>query len=134
MTPEDIARLMADALPDLRPWSPAEVAETLAAPGAVSVLAPHGFALGRAVSDEAELFAIAVHPDHRRSGKGAQLLAAWERAAAARHAQRLYLEVAADNAPARALYARAGWSETGRRRAYHGPGRDALILTRTVDG
>ncbi|MCU0906671.1 MAG: GNAT family N-acetyltransferase [Rhodobacteraceae bacterium] len=134
MTPADISRLMADALPDLRPWSPDEVAEALSAPGAVTVIAPHGFALGRAVADEAELFAIAVHPDHRRAGEGARLLAAWERAAVARRAARLFLEVAVDNAPARGLYARGGWTEAGRRRAYYGPGRDALILTRSCPG
>lgn len=123
---------MADALPDLRPWSRDEVAEALAAPGAVFAVAPAGFALGRAVADEAELFAIAVHHAHRRTGRGAQLLAAWERAAAAQNARRLFLEVAVDNAAARGLYARAGWSETGRRRAYYGPGRDALLFTKVT--
>lgn len=134
MTPADIARLLADTLPGLRPWSADEVADALAAPGAVTAIRPHGFALGRAVADEAELYAIAVHPDHRRAGEGARLLAAWERAAVAHRAGRLFLEVAVDNAPARALYARAGWSEAGRRRAYYGPGRDALILTRSCPG
>jgi ribosomal-protein-alanine N-acetyltransferase len=134
VTPSDIARLMADTLPDLRPWSPEEVAKAMAAPGAVTALAPHGFALGRAVADEAELFAIAVHPAHRRNGQGARLLAQWERAAATRGAARLFLEVATDNAAARALYARAGWTEAGRRRAYYGPGRDALLMARTLAG
>jgi ribosomal-protein-alanine N-acetyltransferase len=119
-------------LPDLRPWSPAEVAEAMAAPGAVAVVAPDGFALGRAVADEAELYAIAVRPDARRNGTGARLLSAWERAAADRGAARLFLEVAADNAPARALYARAGWAEAGRRKAYYGHGRDALVLVRSL--
>lgn len=134
MTPVEIARLMADTLPDLRPWSPEEVAEAMAAPGAVSAIGPHGFALGRAVAAEAELYAIAVHADHRRAGEGARLLASWERAAALRGARQLFLEVAVDNDRARALYSRAGWSETGRRRAYYGPGRDALILTRSCPG
>jgi ribosomal-protein-alanine N-acetyltransferase len=123
---------MAEALPDLRPWSAAEIAEALAAPGAVAVIAPHGFALGRSAADEAELFALAVHASHRRAGEGARLLSAWERAAVARGGRHLFLEVAVDNAPARVLYDRAGWTEAGRRRAYYGPGRDALILTRSV--
>ncbi len=134
MTPAEIARLMAAALPDLRPWSPEEVAEAMAAPGAVIAVAPHGFALGRAVADEAELFAIAVHPGHRRTGQGARLLAQWERAAATHGATRLFLEVATDNAAALALYTRAGWTETGRRRAYYGPGRDALLMARFIVG
>ncbi len=134
MTPQDIAALFARSLPDLRPWSPEEVAEMLAAPGAVVAVAPEGLALGRAVVDEAELFAIAVRPDARRRGAGAALLAAWERAAAARGATRLFLEVADDNLPARALYARAGWAAGGRRRGYYGPGRDALNLTKVLPG
>jgi ribosomal-protein-alanine N-acetyltransferase len=125
---------MVDALPDLRPWSPEEMAEAMAAPGAVAAIAQHGFALGRAVADEAELYAIAVHPAHRRAGEGARLLAQWERAAAACGATRLFLEVAMDNTAARALYTRGGWTETGRRRAYYGPGRDALLMTRTIGG
>jgi ribosomal-protein-alanine N-acetyltransferase len=98
----------------------------------VAVVSPDGFALGRAAADEAELFAIAVMPAARRRGAGAALLAAWERAAAAKGAQQLFLEVAEDNLPARGLYARSGWVEAGRRRGYYGPGRDALVLTRTA--
>jgi ribosomal-protein-alanine N-acetyltransferase len=52
--------------------------------------------------------------------------------AAARGATRLFLEVADDNAAALALYARAGFSEAGRRPGYYarpdGVRQDALIL------
>ena len=45
---------------------------------------------------------------------------------------RLFLEVAEDNAAARALYATAGFAEAGRRRGYYaaadGGRRDALLL------
>jgi ribosomal-protein-alanine N-acetyltransferase len=52
--------------------------------------------------------------------------------AAAQGATRLFLEVADDNAAALALYARAGFSEAGRRPGYYarpdGGRQDALIL------
>ncbi len=134
MSPDTIAELFAEALPDLRSWSAAEVAETLGAPGAVAVVAPEGCALGRAAAGEAELFAMAVWPQARRRGAGARLLAAWERGAAGHGAARLFLEVAEDNIPALALYARAGWAVAGRRRAYYGPGRDALVLAKPLTG
>ncbi len=48
--------------------------------------------------------------------------------AAARGAGELFLEVSEQNAPARALYARLGASEAGRRRRYYPDGSDALVL------
>ena len=48
----------------------------------------------------------------------------------------LFLEVASDNAAARALYAKAGFIQTGLRPAYYlrttGPAADALTLTWTT--
>ena len=47
-----------------------------------------------------------------------------------------FLEVAADNAAAQALYARAGFAESGRRRGYYrrpdGSGLDALVMQRAL--
>jgi len=52
--------------------------------------------------------------------------------AAALGAERMFLEVAEGNVAARALYARAGFSEAGRRRGYYsrndGSREDALVL------
>ena len=59
-------------------------------------------------------------------------------AAAARGAVRVFLEVADDNAAARALYARAGFVEAGRRPGYYagadGERRDALLLALNLRG
>jgi ribosomal-protein-alanine N-acetyltransferase len=63
---------------------------------------------------------------------GADLLAQGLVLAVAGGAERMFLEVAEDNAAARALYARAGFAEAGRRRGYYarpdGPAADALVL------
>lgn len=105
-----------------------------AAPG--DALAPAGFALYRTAADEAELLTIAVLPGDRRAGLGAGLLSACEAGARAAGAARIFLEVAAGNAAARALYARAGYRECGRRRGYYlhadGARDDALVLSKPL--
>lgn len=118
-----------------RPWTAAEIAGLLDMPGSFLCEVPEGFALGRTVLDEAELLTIAVAPAHRRKGIGAALLAAFETQAQARAATRAFLEVAADNLPAIALYTRAGWRRTGLRKGYYRGGPqgpvDALLMERT---
>jgi ribosomal-protein-alanine N-acetyltransferase len=98
--------------------------------------APAGFALYRAAADEAELLTIAVLPAGRRAGLGAGLLAACEDGARGAGAARMFLEVSEANAAARALYARAGYRECGRRKGYYphpGGGReDALVLSKPL--
>ena len=86
--------------------------------------------------DEAELLTIAAHPDHRRKGLAQNLMQSWTQAAAARGARTAFLEVAADNAGAIALYLRCGFVETGRRKGYYArpdAGRvDALLFARDL--
>jgi ribosomal-protein-alanine N-acetyltransferase len=50
-----------------------------------------------------------------------------------RGATRAFLEVAADNAPAQALYHGTGWRESGRRRRYYGPDLDAIVMALTLE-
>lgn len=133
MRPAALAALHARCFTMPRPWSEAEFAELLESPHAFLVTAPGGFLLGRVIAGEAELLTVAVAPESRRRGTGRALLQGFAEAARARAADTAFLEVAEDNAPARALYRAAGWAEAGRRRGYyHAPdGRavDALILT-----
>lgn len=93
-----------------------------------------GFAVSRVVLDEAELLTIALDPSVRGEGIGRALLdfhaARLRRAGAAS----IFLEVAADNAAALALYRRAGFVQIGRRNGYYPPAgggagrRDALTM------
>ncbi len=134
LTPQDMAALYARAFPASRPWSAAEIAALTAPPG-FATCAETGFALGRSVAGEAELITIAVDPAARRKGTGRALLDAFHALARARGAATAFLEVAEDNAPARALYRAAGWRETGRRRGYYqrptGP-VDAITMARPL--
>lgn len=114
------------------PWDAASLSALLASPGVFVVAEPDGFILIRVVADEAEILTLAVRPAARRGGLGGRLVEAAVVRAAALGAERMFLEVAEDNVAARALYARAGFSEAGRRRGYYsrndGSREDALVL------
>ena len=89
-----------------------------------------GFGAAQATQGECEILTLAVAEEMRGAQLGARLLDALLRFAAERRATRVFLEVRPSNAAARALYARNGFSEVGRRRAYYRDGEDALILRR----
>lgn len=122
------------AAPGDSPWPETAFADLLTQAGVFAVEAPDGFILMRTAADEAEILTLAVRPGARRTGLGARLVGEGALAAAARGAARVFLEVAGDNTAARALYARAGFVEAGRRPGYYrpavpgGPRRDALVL------
>ena len=130
-----LAAIHAASFTNPRPWTAAEIAGLLDMPGSFLAEVPGGFVLGRVVLDEAELLTIAVAPEARRRGIGAGLLAAFESRAQMRGAALGFLEVAADNLAATALYTGAGWQVCGRRKGYYrdGPGGpvDALLMRRT---
>lgn len=118
------------------PWSAADFAGLRATAGCFLIEEPAGFLLGRVIADEAELLTLAVDPAARRQGCGAALVATFLAEAAARGAVQAFLEVAAGNAAARALYARAGFAEVGRRRGYYRapgqPAEDAIVMSCAV--
>ena len=129
-------------------WDGEALAVLLAMPGAFALLAveaasagkgsgPLGFVMARAVAGEAEIISLGVRPDLRRRGLGHRLLTAVMAEAASHGTERLFLEVAADNDAARALYRRAGFAPVGERaNYYHRPGGAvaALVLARNIAG
>lgn len=87
-----------------------------------------GMALVQSVAGESEILTLCILPRHRGKGLGYQLLHACcdtARVAASRH---LFLEVSERNAPAMALYAGFGFSETGRRARYYSDDSDAVLM------
>jgi ribosomal-protein-alanine N-acetyltransferase len=105
----------------------------LVLPGHFALLAerdgtPAGFVLGRVAAEEAEVLTLAVHPAARRGGIGAALMRGLMAESARRGGREVFLEVSAGNDAARALYARLGAAEAGRRRRYYPDGSDALVL------
>ena len=137
MTPEALAALHARSIRTPAPYSAADFAGFLADPLAfLLVEGDAGLLLGRAVAGEAELLTIAVTPEARRRGLARKLIARFLYQAQLRGAERAFLEVAADNAAAIALYESAGFGPAGRRRGYYltpeGQRIDALVLARDL--
>lgn len=127
-TPADIATLnaiMADAF-DPRfgeAWTPSQSLGMIALPGVWFSIAwsgnrPVGFALARAVADEAELLLLAIRPAARRSGIGTALVRSIAADAHERGADVLHLEVRANNEAVR-LYRNEGFKKIGERRDYY---------------
>lgn len=137
MTPEDLAALHARCFTTPRPWNAAEFAGFIADPLVfLLVEGDAAFLLGRAVAGEAELLTLAVAPEARRRGLGRTLVGRFLYQAQLRGADTALLEVADDNAPARALYAAAGFARAGRRRGFFtapdGTDCDAVVLRRSL--
>ncbi|KAF0183072.1 MAG: GNAT family N-acetyltransferase [Hyphomonadaceae bacterium] len=122
-----LAELHALAFADC--WSAEAFGDLLGSPGVQALLAPDGFIVVRTVADEAEILTLAVAPAARRAGLGRALASKAAEVAREQGAARLYLEVSAKNAAARALYAALGFTEIGRRARYYADGADALVLS-----
>jgi len=136
-----VALAAAHALAFETPWPPEAFTGLLATPGVFALAAVDqavvGLILMRAIAGEAEVLTLAVAPAHQRRGAARALLAAGLDLAAAAGAESAFLEVAADNAGAIALYRAAGFEQAGRRAGYYarqaGPAIDALVLRRTLN-
>lgn len=79
---------------------------------------------------EIQILAIATHPDHRRAGVGAALLHHALDVARDAGCRVATLEVRRGNAPAIALYQRAGFRQVHVRVGYYQNGEDALVMLR----
>ncbi|MEM6940401.1 MAG: GNAT family N-acetyltransferase [Pseudomonadota bacterium] len=133
MSPEALAALHRRAFASQRAWTAAEFADLLRAEQVSLHSHPNGFALSRTVAGETELLTLAVDPVHQGVGVGRQLIRLWL-AKTAHVAPRAFLEVAADNHPARHIYATEGFDAVGRRPAYYArtsaPPVDAIVMQR----
>ncbi len=133
-----------------RPWSEADLQETMAAENLFLCLvltAPPeeeqageeeetvlGFLISEIILDTAELDRVAVREDARGQGYGRALLTEFLFRARERGARTVVLEVRESNEAARCLYADAGFKEIGRRKHYYEkPAEDALVMQKGPD-
>jgi ribosomal-protein-alanine N-acetyltransferase len=91
-----------------------------------------GFILSRMAAGEAEILSIAIAPRQRGRGFARPLLDLHLRRLAGLGTRAVFLEVDESNAPARALYRRAGFRDVGRRQSYYQSGASALVLRRDL--
>ena len=78
-----------------------------------------GFVITRTAVDQAEILTIVVAPTHKRKGLGRSLLRRAETRVRERGADIMFLDVAADNPAATAMYVGAGYRQCGRRLGYY---------------
>ena len=107
-------------------WSEASIKSLLEHPASTSLIAVagdpktiKGFVIAQLAADEAEILSIGVAPDWQRAGLGVRLIEGLIRASRRGEASKIFLEVAEDNAAARALYAKLGFKQIGRRKGYY---------------
>ncbi len=114
------------------PWDEAAFLSLLGQPGVLGLVHEQGgFLLLRAVLDEAEILTIGALK--KRQGIGGALLREGLRRLTGAGVRTLYLEVATNNAPARALYEKFGFVAAGLRKAYYENGGDALNMRLDCD-
>jgi [ribosomal protein S18]-alanine N-acetyltransferase len=144
MTPQDLGdvHVLEQALFPDDAWSRQMLAEELAGqpdtrhyvvaeePGGDIV----GYAGLAAAGAQADVQTIGVRADRRGAGIGAALLTELIGEASRRNAEAVFLEVRADNPPARRLYERFGFFEVGVRKRYYQPADvDAVVMCRRLE-
>lgn len=123
-------------------WDADAFTRMMSMPGTMALVAtsadrqPAGFVLLRQAADEAEILTIGTRPAFRRRGIARHLINEAAEELLAGKVAKLFIEVAASNAPARSLYAACGFREVGTRRNYYdrggGTAEDAIVMTKTL--
>lgn len=118
-----LALMHAESFGDAR-WSRAQIAgslalETTLARVVVEQGTANGFIICQLTGGEAEILTVCVSPIKRQRKLGTLLLNEAMKDAKAKGSRVMFLEVAADNVAALALYAKAGFREKGRRPVYY---------------
>lgn len=118
------------------PWSLAQIQSEREQGSTLQLVAESdgqltGFIFFRYCLPEAELLRIGVKRDRQRSGIGGALIGEGLPMLYQLGASSCHLEVRCSNKPAKSLYSRFGFIETGRRPNYYrGPKEDAVLMQR----
>jgi tRNA threonylcarbamoyladenosine biosynthesis protein TsaB len=125
-----------------RPWTAEEFARLMALPEARAYLAlegkePAAFVLANAAAGEAEILTIATRPQNRRKGHAHKLIEKLTAELSNEHGvQSLFIEVAASNSAAVALYEKTGFKPVGLRKSYYrsadGGADDAHVMRKEL--
>jgi len=137
-THRDLARICEiERLSFAQPWSLHSFERELTLPFSRLLVAnaglsgnrdPVGFLCRWLVADESHILNIAVLPELRRFGIGAELMVAAISEAKSKSVQLVTLEVRRSNLAARCLYRKFEFEERRLRRNYYAPGEDAIVM------
>lgn len=111
------------------PWDIQAMTDLLSMPGTSAFVigpapdVPAGFVIANCASDQADILAIGILPDHRRGRLGSGLLNHLSDKMRSLGVGTIFLEVAADNMAAIGLYRACGYIEIGRRENYYAANR-----------
>ncbi|AQX15225.1 hypothetical protein BCR15_00920 [Tessaracoccus lapidicaptus] len=138
--PSDLPDILALEAHFGTPWSAESWLQELSGPGRLILVARGregdtiGVAAFQLVDDVADLHRIVVAPHQRRLGFARVMLVAGLQWAIGEGAHRMLLEVEDSNDAAIQLYRGFGFAPVATRPDYYGPGADALILERRLEG
>ena len=127
MTPDGLAITHAAAF-DGAGWPAADFAAYLDDPAVLVHGTDLSFVVLRLAGPEAEVLTLASHPDHQGQGHATATFKNALRILTEHSVQEVFLDVADDNAPALALYARCGFTAFSRRRNYYKNGATAICM------
>ena len=122
-----------------KPWAREHFLDELSSPYAFPLVAFDGngtligYICTAILFDEAEIRNVAVSYALRNCGVGRLLVEKVLAECRNRNASYVGLEVRVSNLPARALYERLGFKETGRRPKYYENGEDAILMECRLD-
>ena len=92
-----------------------------------------GFLIAHSIGSDWELENVVVADDFRGKGIGTRLMQAFLDRARQAKSQSVFLEVRESNTAARALYAKVGFHEMGRRKSYYtAPLEDAVLYAKSL--
>ena len=136
-TPADAAAIAAaEAICFSDPWCERDILGYISTEGGICFVAYRGdrliaYILGRLIAPEAEIYRIAVLPEHRQRGIGYRLLDFAMKTERGRGLETVFLEVRSRNTPAINLYSAYGFKRAGIRKNYYkNPDDDAIVMLR----
>ena len=135
MTAAALAATHRAAFTHTRPWTAAELSSLLTQRGVILCGDARSFVIARVIADEAEILTLATHPDFQRQGRACAVLDEFLGTCKSLAVTSLFLEVAENNQPAKALYLKTGFEKVGHRPQYYDGtngakiGADVLRLT-----
>ena len=119
-----------------RPWTAEEFDHLVAQPSSKILSVAACFVFGRLTLEELEILTIACSPSEQRQGYAFMLMMELLSVTKKEGGHSVFLEVAADNIAARALYRRLGFDQVGCRKNYYKRGNgfscDAFLLKKSL--